>query len=151
MSRSLTSTQYGVEQYADIVLNHKCNATHAFFDHTFYRLCVQEKYSELPSPFHLKEEPKVPYSIQIMIFPAIDPPNQDDKFLDIFKHIYIHKNKVMSKDCINICHDSPMYFDWGSHSRNGLMTFNDMLDGMGGMQLRLWTIQPKFQKKITSD
>ena len=112
---------------------------------------MQEKYSELPSPFNLKEEPKVPYSMQIVVLPAADPPNPDDNFVDIFKHIYMHKNKVMSKDCINTCHGSPMRFDWGSHSRNGLMASNYMLDRMGGMQLRLWTIQPKLEKKITLD
>ena len=149
--RNMDSMGHKVEQYADVIVNHKLNVTQDFLDNTLYRLCAQEKYSELPPPFNMKEEPKVPYSMQIVILPAADPPNPDEKFVDIFKHIYLHKNKVFSKDCMNSCHGHPFRFDWGQQVRLGLSAFNYMLDRMGEMQLRLWIIKPKFEKKMTID
>ena len=57
--RNMDSMGHKVEQYADVIVNHKLNVTQDFLDNTLYRLCAQEKYSELPPPFNMKEEPKV--------------------------------------------------------------------------------------------
>lgn len=42
-----------------------------------------------------------------------------------------------------------MRFDWSTHKKTGVaeVAFNDTLHKMGGMQLRLWTIKPRFDNK----
>ena len=116
---------------------------------TVYPLCAQAKYRELPEPFNLKAEPKVPYSLQIVIVPSYLPPDKEQDYVDIFKHIYLHKNKVSSADCVSFCHGAPVCFDWGKQTRLALAGLNNMLDRTGGMQIRIWTLAPKFEKKHT--
>ena len=147
--RNVDSTGGKLEQYADIICNVQLNATQDFLDNTWYRLLIQEKYSELPAPFCVKKEPTVPYSLQILVLPAANPPNQEVKFVDIVKHVYLHKNKLTSKECLETCQGSTFKFDWGQQVRVALMALNYMMDRMGGMQLRLWTPKPKFEKKAT--
>ena len=149
--RNVDSTGGKLEQYADIICNVQLNATQDFLDNTWYRLLIQEKYSELPAPFCVKKEPTVPYSLQIVVLPAAFPPNQEVKFVNIVKHVYLYRNKLTSKECLETCQGSAFKFDWGQHVRVALMALNYMMDRMGGMQLRLWTIKPKFEKKATLD
>ena len=118
---------------------------------TVYPLCAQAKYRELPGPFNLKAEPNVPYSLQILIVPSYLPLDKEQDYVDIFKHIYLHKNKVSSADCVSFCHGAPVRFDWGKNSRLALAGLNNMLDRTGGMQIRIWTLAPKFAKKQTLD
>ena len=40
-----------------------------------------------------------------------------------------------------------MRFDWGA--RVAQMALNHMLDRMGGMQIRIWNLVPKSEKKTT--
>ena len=144
-----------LEQFADIVQNFPIHGNLKidadFLDMTVYPLCAQAKYRELPEPFRLKAEPKVPYSMQIVIVPSYLPPDKEQEYVDIFKHIYLHRNKVSSADCVAFCHGVPVCFDWGKHSRVALAGLNNMLDRTGGMQIRLWTLAPKFEKKHTLD
>ena len=107
------------------------------------------KFRDLPEPFCLKSEPNVPYSIQIIVRPALRPPDQEKKYFDILKHIYLRRNKVFSKDILTYCHGHALRFDWGQQVRTGFMALNYMFDRMGGMQIRLWTIAPKFEKKVS--
>ena len=95
-----------------------------FLDMTVYPLCAQAKYRELPEPFNLKAEPKVPYSLQIVIVPSYLPPDKEQDYVDIFKHIYLHKNKVSSADCVSFCHGAPVCFDWGKQTRLALAGLN---------------------------
>ena len=136
-----------LEQFADLILNHPVEVTQDFLDNTLYKLCAQNKFRDLPEPFCFKSEPNVPYSIQIIVRPALRPPDQEKKYFDILKHIYLHRNKVFSKDILTYCHGHALRFDWGQQVRTGLMAFNYMFDRVGGMQIRLWTIAPKFEKK----
>ena len=144
-----------VEQFVDIIQNHpvegEITINDDFLDNVLYKNAVQAKYSALPKPFCLKTEPKVPYSMQFVIVPSYLPPDEDHAYVDIFKHVYLHKNKVSSNECISCCQGIPVRFDWGSQVRAGLSGMNYMLDRVGGMQVRLWTIQPKFEKKMTLD
>ena len=63
-----------LEQFADIIQNFPVVGTFKidtqFLDTTLYPLCAQAKYCDLPEPFNLKTEPKVPYSLQIVIVPS---------------------------------------------------------------------------------
>ena len=144
-----------LEQFADIVQNFPVQGNFKidanFLDMTVYPLCAQAKYRELPEPFNLKAEPKVPYTLQIVIVPSYLPPDKEQDYVDIFKHIYLHKNKVSSADCVSFCHGAPVCFDWGKQTRLALAGLNNMLDRTGGMQIRIWTLAPKFEKKHTLD
>ena len=121
-----------VEQFVDIIQNHPANGdiiiNTDFLDNTLYKYAAQAKYSELPTPFCLKSEPKVPYSMQFVIVPSSLPPDQDHEYVDIFKHIYLHRNKVPSNECMSYCQGIPVRFDWGSQVRLGLTAMNYMLD-----------------------
>ena len=144
-----------VEQFADIIQNYPVHGSfvidQTFLDNTLYKLCAQGLYRDLPEPFRLKKELNVPYSMQIVIVPSHIPPDANQSYVDIFKHIYLHKNKVSSKDCMASCHGMPVRFEWGNQTRLALMAVNYMMDRAGGMQIRQWTISPKFEKKITMD
>jgi len=144
-----------LEQFADIIQNFAVSGTFQidteFLDTTLYPLCAQAKYRDLPEPFCLKIEPKVPYSLQIVIVPAHLPPDQDQHYVDILKHVYLHKNKVSSAECVSYCHGCAVRFDWGNQSRLALAALNYMLDRIGGKQLRIWTLAPKYEKKQTLD
>ena len=49
------------------------------------------------------------------------------------------------------CFGIPVRFDWGSQTRLALTGLNFMLDRIGGIQVRLWSIGPKFEKKLAPD
>ena len=149
--RNMFDTGGKVESFADVILNVSLNPTQSFWDNTIYKLCAQGKYAELPPPFCLAAEPTVPYSMQIIVVPSVMPPDATGKYFHVFKHIYLHKNKLWSKDCMSLCHGSPLKFDWLRQPRLGLMALNHMLDRVGGMQVRIWSISPKFEKKTTLD
>ena len=137
-----------LEQFADVNLNVPLDPTQTFWDNTIYRLCVQAKYSELPPPLCLKSKPVVPYSMQIIVLPSTIAPDQDHKYVNIVKHVYLHKNKLWSKDRMSLCQGSPLKFDCGCQPRCGLMALNHMFDRMGGMQVHIWYISAKFEKII---
>ena len=134
--RDLFETSGKIEQFADVNLNVALDPRETF---------------ELPPPFCLKSEPKCPYSMQIIAIPSTIPPDQDHKYVNIVKHVYLHKNKLWSKDCMSFCQGAPLRFDWGSQPRNGLMAINHMLDRMGGMQVRIWSVSAKNETKLTLD
>ncbi|CAE7776876.1 unnamed protein product [Symbiodinium sp. CCMP2592] len=150
--RHLDSTATKLEQFADAIMHHPLEVTVAMFDN-LYKFCCENKYSNLPEPFNLKKEPSVPYSMQIIIQTAQPPPggDTDGSYVHIFKHVYLHRNKVSASDCVQMCHGTPLRFDWGNHTRLALTGLNFMLDKMGGKQLRYWLIKPKFEKKISID
>ena len=150
--RHLESNPTKIEQFADVLLDQKLTVTNSMFD-TIYKTCYETKYAQLPHPFCLCKEPTVPYTMQIIILPASPPANSDPSadYVHIVKHVYLHRNKVPSKDCVAMCHGTPMRFEWGNNTRLGLAGLNYMLDRMGGRQLRHWVIKPKFEKKLTLD
>jgi hypothetical protein len=84
--------------------------------------------------------------MQFIIVPAHLPPDQEHTCVDIFKHVYLHKNKVWAKDLMAHCHGVPVRFEWGSQTRLALTGLNFMLDRIGGIHVRLWSIAPKFEK-----
>jgi hypothetical protein len=94
-----------LEQFADITQNFPTSGSITidknFLDNTLYPLCAQAEYRDLPEPFNMKDVPKVPYSMQITIVPSYLPPGKDREYVDMFKHIYLHRNKVLSADCIS--------------------------------------------------
>ena len=150
--RQLDSSSTKVEQFADCLMYHHLDVTDGMFEN-IYKVCYQGKYAQLPEPFSLKKEPMVPYTLQIIIlFTA--PPSEGDAngaYVHIFKHVYLHKNKVNAKDAIAMCHGNPLRFDWGSQTRLALSGLNYMMDRLGGKQLRHWLVKPKFEKKLTVD
>ena len=149
--RDMSDTGGKIEQFLDVNLTVVLDPTQAFWDNTIYRLCCQAKYSELPSPFCLAKEPNCPYSLQIIMIPSTIPPDQERKYYNVVKHVCLHKNKVWSKDCMTFCQGSPLCINWGPQPRNGLMALNHMFDRMGGMQIRIWSISAKYEKKLTLD
>ena len=140
-----------LEQFCDVIPNHPGTISQQFFDDVVYRKCATGLYKELPEPWRLRKEPSVPYSMQIVILPDPSTPNGARESVLIFKHVYLHKNKLPVKDCSDCCCGMAMKFDWGTHTRVALMAFNFMLDKVGGKQIRFWCVQPKFQRKLTID
>lgn len=82
--------------------------------------------------------------MQLVIVPSFLPPDEDHAYVEIFKNVYLHKNKVPSNECMSFCHGIAVRFDCGSQVRLGLT-------GMNYMLVRLWTFQPKFEKKMVLD
>ncbi|CAE7745996.1 unnamed protein product [Symbiodinium sp. CCMP2592] len=123
-----------VEQFCDAVQHVRWNMTQGCFDNTIY---------------------KVPYTMQIVILPASPPEdaaaNDDGTYIHVFKHVYLHRNKMTARECIDMCYGIALRFDWGTHTRAALMALHYMIDGMGGKQIRCWFVQPKFEKKVTVD
>ena len=150
--RQLDSSATKLEHFADCLMYHPIAVTNTMFDN-LYKICCEGKCAQLPAPFCLRKEPTVPYTMQIII-QSTQPPSDGDAvgtYFHIFKHIYLHRNKIPAKDCMDMCQGNPLRFDWGSQTRLALMGLNYMLDKMGGKQLRHWVIKAKYEKKITVD
>ncbi|OLP77886.1 hypothetical protein AK812_SmicGene42011 [Symbiodinium microadriaticum] len=150
--RQLDSSSTKIEQFADCLMYHHLDVTDGMFEN-IYKVCYQGKYAQLPEPFSLKKEPMVPYTLQIIIL-STAPPSEGDAngaYVHIFKHVYLHKNKINAKDAIATCRGNPLRFDWGSQTRLALSGLNYMMDRLGGKQLRHWLVKPKFEKKLTVD
>ena len=150
--RHLEASPAKIEQFADILMGYQIDFTPGMFDQ-IYKLCYEDKYGQLPEPFSLVKAPLVPYTIQFVILPASVPQDADPNrsYYHIVKHVYLHRNKLSSKDCVAMCRGTPMRFEWGNSVRLGLAALNYMMDGMGGQQLRHWIIKPKYEKKLTID
>ena len=150
--RQLESSSAKVEQFADAIMYHPLNVTGNIFD-DLYKFSCEGRFSQMPEPFKLKKEPTVPYTMQIIIQSAQPPADGDAHgyYVHIFKHVYLHRNKVPGLDCVDMCYGNPLRFDWGHQTRAALMGLNFMLDKMGGKQLRFWVIKPKYEKRITVD
>ena len=56
-------------------------------------------------------------------------------YVHILKHVYLHKNKLTAKECIDMCFGMALISS-GVLTRTGL---NYMMDSMGGKQVRNWT------------
>ena len=142
-----------IEQFCDIIGDYKLDVNNNMFDNVIYQKCMEQRYKELPEPFRLRKEPTVPHYTQIVILPSTSPQQQasEDKRVRIIKHVYLNKNKIFSKDCMDMCFGQPMKINWGNFSRNGLVAFNYLLDNMRGKQCRHWMVSPKFEKKATSE
>lgn len=149
--RDISHTGSKLEQFADVVLNVAVDASVAFWDNTVYNFCAQAKYRELPGPFRFKSEPTVPYSLQIFMLPSKNPPDDEQPYFHVLRHIYLQRNKLSSKDCMHLCQGSPLRFDWSSYARIGLMALTLMQDRLGGKQMRIRHLSPKFEKKLTMD
>ena len=150
--RLLEATTAKIEQFADIVTEQALDINANLFD-SIYKLCYEGKYGQLPRPFSLAKSPNCPYTLQLIILPTPTPQDGDPNatYYNIVKHVYLHRNKVAAKDCVAMCHDTPMRFEWGNSVRHGLASLNLMFDRMGGRQLRHWIIKPKYDKKLTLD
>ena len=136
--------------------SHVSSSRH-FHSHMFdnmYKTCAESRLGELPEPFSLRKILNVPYSIQIVIL-SCQPPTRGDptgSYYHIFKHVYLHKNKIGAKECMDMCYGNPVKFEWGQSDTRGF-AWTQLHDGPhgGGKQIRYWTIKPKFEKKITVD
>ena len=151
--RIVENTGTKLEQFFDIILDYKWTHLDEFFDTIIYKHCAQGDYHNLPEPFSLKSDLPVPILMQIVIVPTTPVENADPqaKYVNIVKHIYLHKNKLPISMCVESCRGVTHKWDYGKHFRVGLLAMNYMLDMMGGMQVRHWVIQPKFSKKQTLD
>ena len=149
--RNITVHGGKLEQFADVILNVPLDASASFWDNTVYNLCAQGKYRDLPEGLRLKSEPTAPYSMQIFMLPSSNPPDDQQSYFHIFKHIYMHQNKLNCKECVELCQGCPLRFDWGSHARICVMALNLLQDKLGGKQIRLWQLSAKLEKKPTLD
>jgi len=78
------------------ILDYKLQGAEDVFENVIYKHCAQGDYKNLPAPFDLKSELPVPFLMQIIIIPTKTPENGDPdaQYIDIIKHIYLHKNKL---------------------------------------------------------
>ena len=143
-----SSVGHKIEQFADALLCHPIEITSALFDN-LYKICCESKFAQLPEPFNLKKEPSVPYTMQIIIQSSEPPAGGDPNgsYFHVFKHVYLHRNKLTAADCVAMCHGTSLRFEWGHHTRVALTGLNFMMDKMGGKQLRFWVLKPKYEKK----
>ena len=136
-ARFLESTSGKVEQFCDAVQHAKINITSDYFQNVIVKECATSNYKGLPEPFQLRKEPQVPYTMQLIILTALPPDDvpadTSETYVHVFKHVYLHKNKVIAKECMNMCYGIAM------------------MDRMGGKQIRNWILQPKFEKKVPMD
>ncbi|CAE7240867.1 unnamed protein product [Symbiodinium sp. CCMP2592] len=130
--RFLDSISGKVEQFCDAIQHAKVDVTPDFFQSKLVKECMTCNYKGLPEPFRLRHEPQVSYTMQLIILPATPPEDQ-------------------RSEAIKMCDGISMRFEWGTHTRQALIGLTYMLDNMGGMQIRNWVIQPKFEKKLTVD
>ena len=151
--RFLDSISGKVEQFCDAIQHVKIDVTADFFESKLVKECMTCNYKGLPEPFRLRHEPQVPYIMQIVILPATPPEGGDpnSKYVHIFKHVYLHRTKIHAGEAVKMCYGISMRFEWGTHTRQALVGLTYMLDKMGGMQIRNWVIQPKFEKRVTVD
>ena len=146
--RQMESSSAKVEQFADAIMYYPLDVTQDIFDN-IYKFYGENKFAQLPEPFDLKNQPKVPYTMQLVI-QSTQPPSEGDpngSYVHIFKHIYLHRNKLTAPECVNMCRGNPLRFEWGSSTRLALSGLNFMLDQMGGKQLRFWLLKPNFEKQ----
>ena len=130
--RQLDSSFTKVEQFADVLMYHPLDIPQHMFDN-IYKICPESRLGELPEPFSLRKIPNVPYSSQIVIL-SCQPPTGGDptgSYYHIFKHVYLHKNKIGAKECMDMCYGNPVKFEWGSQTRVALLGLNYMMDRMG--------------------
>ena len=145
-----------LEQFVDIVLDHKWDKEDEFFETHIFKHIKEAEYEQLPAPFSLEGAPPVPFCMQIIMVHVESPEEADDpnaKYVHILKHVYLHKNKIPSNLCVQLCRGVCHRFDWGNNFRVGSLAANYMLDQMGGFQVRFGTIQiqAKVPKKNTED
>ena len=97
----------------------------------------------------MAKSPNCPYTLQLIILPTPAPQDGDPNatYYNIVKHVYLHRNKVASKDCVAMCHGTPMRLKWGNSVRHGLAALNLMFDRMDGRQLRHWIIKPTLDQQ----
>ena len=110
-----------VEQFFDVILFHEGPLSRSYFEENVHKLCSQGNYKELPPPFRLKEEPTVPYSMQIIALPTTKPDGgaddaalEDRRFHHVLKHVYLHKNKLPGPRCAQLCAGEGCSLEWGS-------------------------------------
>ena len=119
--RQLESSTAKIEQFVDMLMHHQLEVTDSIFE-SLYNTCYQGKYSQLPQPFCLQQEPTVPCTIQFIILPA-NPPSDGDataKYAHIFKYIYLDENKISSKDAISMWFREPTPFRLGQSNQGRL-------------------------------
>ena len=145
--RFLECTSGKIEQFCDAVQHVKQNVTQDFFENTIVKECNTANYKGLPEPFSLHHALII---LKATIPPACDP-TRIDSYVHVFKHVYLHKNKLNPKECIDMCFGLALKFEWGVHTRQALMGLTYMMNEMAGMQVRNWIVQPKFEKKATID
>ena len=102
-----------------------------FLDTTLYPLCAQAKYRDLPEQFNLKTEPKVPYSLQIVIVPSYLPPDQVRSVSTSSNTSTCTKTRSLPPNASHTVIDAQSVMI-------GEITLNYMLDRIGGRQLRIW-------------
>ena len=109
--RQLELSNNKLEQFADAIMHHPFNLTTAVFDNLYKFMC-EGKFSQLPPPFSLKKEPSVPHTLQIIFQSAAPPPEGDPNgaYVHIFRHLYLHRNKVLASDCVQMCYGNPLRF-----------------------------------------
>ncbi|OLP77444.1 hypothetical protein AK812_SmicGene42497 [Symbiodinium microadriaticum] len=152
-ARFLDSISGKIEQFCDAIQHAKVDVTPDFLESKLVKECMTCNSKGLPEPFRLRQEPKMSYTMQIIILPATPPAGEDpnSKYVHILKHVYLHRNKINASEAIKMCHGIPMRFEWGTHTRQALIGLTYMLDKLGGMQIRNWVTQPKFGKRVTVD
>ena len=143
-----------LEQFCGIILDHPWDGYTDHFERVIYKNVVDGKYKDLPKQFSLTSEVSMPTLMQIIMVPVNPPedaPNPEQTYVNITKHIYLNKNKLPSSIWIDLCRGLCHRFEWGGQNRAGLLALNYMLNHMGGLQIRFWSIQPKLINKKTPD
>ena len=99
--RFFECTSGKVEQLCDAVQHVKINVTADYFQNVVVKECVTSNYSGLPEPFRLRKEPRVAYTMQVIILTTLPP---DDvpadaswTYVHVLKHVYMHRRKTQPR------------------------------------------------------
>ena len=127
-------------QVCDVVLGQP-----AFNWEEITELCQIGQYKRLPAPLCLKEEPSIPYTMQLIIL------KEDDDTHTVLKHLIFAPNKMHVTAIKRFCYGQAMQISYGKNFQTGSVAVQYMMERLGGFQVRYYTLTPKAVAKTHPD
>ena len=127
-------------QVCDVVLGQP-----AFNWEEITELCQIGQYKRLPAPLCLKEEPSIPYTMQLIIH------KEDDDTHTVLKHLIFAPNKMHVTAIKRFCYGQAMQISYGKNFQTGSVAVQYMMERLGGFQVRYYTLTPKAVAKTHPD
>ena len=103
-------------------------------------LLRDKAWDELPAPFGLKKPLGVDYLLQVFILLQVNGKHC------IVKHIYVTKYKIKASLIFETVYGNPSEVIWGNNAKNTKKALQFMLENLGGIQFRLFSLTPDVKK-----
>jgi hypothetical protein len=112
-------------------------------DHNQLRPIIRDKaWGELPAPFSLPAPAPFSYKMQLFILPQADGKHC------ILKHYYVADEKIKPAAAIPLIRGQAMQVRWGANIINTRKALQYMLELMGGMQFRIFTLTAEKKRNV---